>query len=114
MVFRSTELIALLCFLGLVCGGCGGKTQPGSPADVTKDAVEADTKTGDGTCIPSCEGKECGSDDCGGSCGSCPEGKSCLAGSCEAGSCSPGEPCDDSDPCTMDDDCVEGVCTGTP
>jgi len=28
-------------------------------------------------CLPSCTGKECGDDGCGGSCGDCPEGKSC-------------------------------------
>ena len=44
------------------------------------------------TCTPECyEGeKECGSDGCGGSCGSCPSGKTCNSeGFCETGSCTP-------------------------
>ncbi|MBM4353912.1 MAG: hypothetical protein FJ109_08965 [Deltaproteobacteria bacterium] len=28
-------------------------------------------------CTPSCVGKECGDDGCGGTCGTCPEGKAC-------------------------------------
>lgn len=33
-------------------------------------------------CIPVCEGKECGDDACGGSCGGCPEGEQCHDGKC--------------------------------
>ncbi len=33
-------------------------------------------------CVPSCDGKECGSDGCAGSCGDCPYGEACLDGSC--------------------------------
>lgn len=42
-------------------------------------------------CTPKCEGAECGADGCGGSCGSCPDGLSCKAGSCEEGdtTCTP-------------------------
>ena len=29
-------------------------------------------------CIPSCEGKECGHDGCGGSCGECEDGRVCV------------------------------------
>ena len=35
-----------------------------------------------GPCTPKCEDKLCGSDACGGWCGLCPEGWSCLAGTC--------------------------------
>lgn len=34
------------------------------------------------TCTPSCVGFECGSDGCGGSCGSCTEGAACESGIC--------------------------------
>ena len=35
-------------------------------------------------CIPDCNGKECGDDGCGGSCGTCPEGQACKeSGKCE-------------------------------
>ncbi len=33
-------------------------------------------------CTPSCTGKECGDDGCGGSCGDCPEGEFCNQGTC--------------------------------
>ncbi len=34
------------------------------------------------TCIPDCEGKECGDDGCGGSCGECGSGESCIDYTC--------------------------------
>lgn len=33
-------------------------------------------------CVPQCNGVACGDDMCGGSCGSCPSGRSCSAGAC--------------------------------
>ncbi len=39
------------------------------------------------TCIPNCEGKTCGSDGCGGVCGTCQTGQFCEAGSCKSFSC---------------------------
>ncbi len=35
-----------------------------------------------GECIPSCLGKNCGDDGCGGSCGDCPIGQACSFGQC--------------------------------
>ena len=47
-------------------------------------------RAGDCVCVPDCTGRECGDDGCGGSCGSCGEGFTCLPdGRC---SCS-GTPC---------------------
>ncbi|MBM4370776.1 MAG: hypothetical protein FJ098_03935 [Deltaproteobacteria bacterium] len=37
-----------------------------------------------GPCLPSCEGKACGDDGCGGSCGACPAGQVCAGGLCSA------------------------------
>jgi hypothetical protein len=34
------------------------------------------------TCVRQCTGKTCGPDGCGGSCGGCPEGKTCQGGAC--------------------------------
>jgi len=34
------------------------------------------------SCTPSCENKECGPDNCGGSCGACPDNHDCQAGIC--------------------------------
>ncbi len=39
-------------------------------------------------CTPDCDGKNCGDDGCGGSCGGCPDGQTCNAGLCAAnGAC---------------------------
>jgi hypothetical protein len=52
-----------------------------------------------GTCTPQCGGKQCGSDGCTGTCGTCSAGKSCSNGSCLAGppacpsACPTGENC---------------------
>ena len=35
-------------------------------------------------CTPSCEGKACGDDGCGGTCGQCPDGSECKDGQCKA------------------------------
>jgi len=41
-------------------------------------------------CTPTCTGKACGDDGCGGSCGTCPAGQSCGAdGQCKPGPCVP-------------------------
>jgi len=47
------------------------------------------------SCTPNCNSKTCGSDGCGGSCGTCPDGQTCSNGNCvsifcPAGSCTPG------------------------
>ncbi len=82
------------------------------------------------TCTPSCGGKQCGSDGCGGSCGNCPGGFVCdgngqcvsgcpdscwgkqcgpdgCGGSC--GNCAPGFTCTDAGQCTQE--CF-GSCMG--
>jgi len=82
-----------------------------------KDIVEE-------TCLPSCSGKECGPDGCGGSCGTCPSGQPCINGKCqcipnctdkECGpdgcggeckpGCAPGYPCLDNGKCAKDGPC---------
>lgn len=89
-------------------------------------------------CQPSCAAKECGTNGCGGSCGTCPQGSVCSdQGSCvcvpqcqgkecggdgcggECGQCSPGTKCDfglcmtgcdfDSD-CPLSYECSDGFC----
>lgn len=53
-------------------------------------------------CMPSCSGKECGEDGCGGTCGACESGRPfCLDGLCVA--CLTDTDCDDSNPCTLDE-----------
>ncbi len=69
-----------------------------------------------GPCVPSCAGKECGDDGCGGSCGGCPAGEQCSNGVCTnpnscaghcggyAGACW----CDNA--CFQAGDCCDDVC----
>ena len=40
-------------------------------------------------CTPDCDGKECGDDGCGGTCGECPQGQECVADTCKVGECVP-------------------------
>jgi len=67
-------------------------------------------------CKPSCTGKQCGPDGCGGSCGECTvEGEECVATTCVTGKCitKPADgPCDDGDLCTTGDQCTGGICVG--
>ncbi|MFH1532422.1 MAG: LamG-like jellyroll fold domain-containing protein [Pseudomonadota bacterium] len=61
-------------------------------------------------CVPDCDGKDCGDDDCGGSCGTCDDSDPCNGQeACDEGLCVEGTSpdCDDDNPCT-DDACVEG------
>ncbi len=54
----------------------------------TSDGALNDVATGDGACVPDCQRRICGSDGCGGSCGSCASGEACVNGLCQAG-CTP-------------------------
>lgn len=85
--------------------------------DVTSDVVERDILSDtrdivvDEICVADCEGRECGDNGCGGSCGSCGAGMCdnliwTPAKICEDGACvyEEIENCDDDNPCT-DDTC---------
>jgi len=72
-----------------------------------------------GECIPNCEGRECGNNGCGGSCGTCDPGETCENGQCEA--CTPdctGLECGDDGcggscgTCPQGEDCIDGICVG--
>ena len=70
-------------------------------------------------CVASCDGRECGDDGCGGSCGACGAGESCAAGVCEpcASSCAGkecgGDGCGGScGTCGAGQSCASGVCEG--
>jgi len=53
------------------CGTNGGSDPSGD-----------NPKPCDGGCTPNCANKECGSDGCGGSCGTCDNGEACQSGQC--------------------------------
>jgi hypothetical protein len=52
-------------------------------------------------CVPQCDGRECGGDSCGGSCGNCAEGEECIY---SEGQCEPPDTTDDGDTTTDDGD----------
>lgn len=62
------------------------------------------------SCTPTCAGKVCGDDGCGGSCGTCGSGELCAQGQCVIGqgTCQTGQDiCDDFDHiCDIGNDCV--------
>ena len=71
-------------------GGCTPKNWLGDGfCDAELQCEQASWDMGDCSegCIPDCAGLNCGSDGCGGSCGVCPLGSSCLEGVC--GECIP-------------------------
>ncbi len=100
-----------------------GDTTPSDQADTTS-AETGDTTPGG--CTPQCDGKECGSDGCGGQCGTCGEGRICDAGTftckctgtCDGIHCGAGtdngcgEPCG----CKSNETCGEetGLCECAP
>lgn len=75
-----------LCVPADLCGN--GLVEP----DLGETCDDGNTDDGDGCdglchteCVPSCEGKECGDDGCGGSCGECNDGDPCTTGDyCDA------------------------------
>jgi hypothetical protein len=68
-------------YLAGEAGGSGGSG--GTASMVYSGNCTATPETScEGQCIPSCSGKTCGDDGCGGSCGTCSEWASCIAGSC--------------------------------
>ncbi len=75
------------------------------------DGVYGNCSGGTDPRIANCSGKTCGSDGCGGTCGTCPNGKACSpAGTCVA--CSSNADCNDNNPCT-NDSCSSGTCVNT-
>ena len=87
----------------------------GPSAADTNTPAEEDTAE----CTPACEGKACGDDGCGGSCGTCDEGEACTGEGtcasvcipdCSAATCGDdgcGGSCGE---CGADETCTEGAC----
>ena len=71
-------------------------------------------------CIPNCGDMICGTDGCGGSCGLCAEGLTCVGGECVCVPNCDGKDCDDDGcggscgECLPDAICVDGVCVCEP
>jgi len=81
---------------GVVCGQACGSNDGGCPSgQVCSDAGTCET------CTPQCDGKTCGEDGCGGSCGTCGTDATCLLGTCIV------------DPCSANGSGEVGCCLGT-
>jgi hypothetical protein len=71
--------------------------EPVDESDVGDVRPDAGTKRPDASaCVPKCKGKSCGSDLCGGTCGTCATGQTCTGNACvpnyDAGSTDSGSP----------------------
>ncbi len=85
-------LLAALLALLLPPGCDGGAVEPGDDAgtDAATDAgTDGDGTEGDAGCQPSCDGRQCGGDGCGGSCGDCGAGLVCVVASGQCAACVP-------------------------
>lgn len=73
-------------------------------------------------CQPQCSGRECGSNGCSGSCGTCPANNTCTAAgqcqcqrSCDGTSCGANsDGCGGVCACANGQDCISGRCTKVP
>ncbi|HIA01625.1 MAG TPA: hypothetical protein EYN66_06895 [Myxococcales bacterium] len=78
-----------ICLFNLACTPVQTiEDPPGTTGNATAGTTTSGTTSG--SCTPICNGKQCGSDSCGGFCGTCISGKSCSAnGQCIGGDCTP-------------------------
>jgi len=128
MVFIDKKLACNQEWLNGAC--CDHNSQVSGPAGCTDDVPETACSAPDQTwtfnkfcasltcdCIPDCTNFQCGSDGCGGSCGTCDDQLACTADTCDANKQCVYTPrnCDDGCGCTVDT-CVEpaGTCLNTP
>ena len=65
-------------------------------------------------CVPTCGGKPCGDNGCGGQCGTCGDGLACIGSQCvKPADCFADTDCDDGDKCTVDS-CLALGCSHSP
>ena len=87
----------------------GVDTDIPAPKDTTDIVKPLDTADTQDACIPDCDGKDCGDDGCGGSCGTCEAGLTCNA----SGQCVEEDVCDPVANCVgknCGDDGCGGIC----
>ena len=78
MTRKTAMLIAMML------GACGG----GGSNDMQSYHIPdlGHPESPDMVCVPQCQGKSCGNDGCGGTCGTCPSGQTCgTNGTCQSG-----------------------------
>ncbi len=100
------------------CGAflCSGNDCPAT-CSVPSDCVSGSTCFGTACCTPDCAGKSCGSDGCGGTCGSgctfpqkCSTTGSCCTSSCGTSCGGPDTACGGTCTCGFGDRCYNGTC----
>ncbi|MDH5672577.1 MAG: S8 family serine peptidase [Myxococcales bacterium] len=112
--------LAIVAAAGLCSGRCEGTPNGGgcycdAACVELGDCCESACSLCGACCEPQCEGKVCGPDGCGGSCGECGGGELCDGWSCIEDPCvelAEGAECNDADPCTVADRCIGGRCAG--
>jgi hypothetical protein len=130
-ILTLASVFALVLGLGLAAcdgGSDDDKKNNNNPGTDTVEQPGADVEAPgedvvDPICTPACDGKLCGDDGCGGSCGSCPPGVICMDGQCpceadcagkECGPDSCGGYCGSGDAetqgCAAGDVCANGMC----
>ena len=86
------------------CTGCAYETGCGQNYE---KCAGVPLDFGQTECVANCAGKQCGTDGCGGSCGSCNETDTCQAGACVPNECTPS--CPEDGTCGASDGCG-GTC----
>ena len=117
--FTPWLLVTLLLALALLAGCSSTSTEDGELPEYSWDVVAGQDTWPDG-CVPACEGRVCGPNGCGGSCGECTGDRVCDEGACvPGGPCTPdctGKECGDDGcggecgVCDLGVPCVAGVC----
>ena len=91
-VYSDSEGCEAVCAsAGLVCLGANEDVEDACAPDTSRPALPCDSGHQsdycvcgrDPSCVGSCDGRVCGGDGCGGTCGGCDGGLSCVAGQCE-------------------------------
>jgi hypothetical protein len=140
LVFDEPCINGAVCAAGNCEGGCNGSNCSGCclgngdcVAPPTKDHCGIGGSTcgycggafeecvgGVCTCDPQCDGKECGDDECGGTCGTCLSQSECKEGLCECvpdcflADCGPDGCGGSCGTCTEPEECIFGSCDCVP
>jgi formylglycine-generating enzyme required for sulfatase activity len=122
--WRNTLACLILSLAGVAGGGCSSKDDANIVQDSTVEISPDTSRRGeDKRCTADCSGRECGSDDCDGTCGICPWTEDCSpAGICQPFPCKsskdcPGKMVCEEDlgrcvECQGDEDCQDGETCG--
>jgi len=99
--------------IGDVAADAEGTVQPEDVIELRRDAGTDWTPD---ACVPDCDGKQCGDDGCGGSCGQCPFPQKCVGGQCLPPDCLDTAELDGgfTKACAGEEDCITDICIPIP